>query len=128
MYRLEITKNKSYKFTPKTDELIYIQQGKEVDVRTFNLIDRARRLVELVQIRKKFVGSAYTKCTAFMMVLAKGFGTLRIGEANICSIHAVKDDKSTAMGILRDVFESRLKVSSQLIAVLIDVANIQSEM
>jgi hypothetical protein len=112
MYRLEITKNRSYKFTPKKDELIYIQQGKELDVRTFNLLDRARRLVELAQIRKKFVGSVYMKCTAFMMVLAKGFGTLRIGEANICAVHAAKDDKSTAMGILRDVFESRLKVSS----------------
>lgn len=115
MHRLEISKTKCYKFNPKTDKFIYILQKNEIDVGTFEPLPRARRLIELIQFRKTCSGRPHLLSTAFMMLVATGFGTLRIGEANVCNVKATKEDKALAEEVLVDVFKKGVKVCIRLL-------------
>src|SRR5208282_4464626 len=114
MYRLEISKTKCYKYSPKIDKFIYLLQKDEIDVSTFDPLKRASRLIELVQFRKKSEGRTRLLCTAFMMLLVKGFVTRRAGETHIRDkrISGNKEERDSATEVVLDVFERQMKVCS----------------
>jgi hypothetical protein len=111
MYCLEVSKNRSFVWDPKIDRFLYVVQNKRENAYTLAHVQRLRRIIEIVRLRKGTSGKTSTLCTAFMMKLAKDFGSHRVATKTLEDLKGVSNDnKESVMTILSDVFYDRIKV------------------